>query len=42
MIEDMEATKELSPIVTKLFLKKKKLNISPAFVSQFYLKVYNL
>ena len=39
MISDMEANKELSPIVTELFLRRTKLNISFVFVSQSYFKV---
>ena len=39
MIADMAATKKLSPIVTELFLKGRKLNISVVFISQSYLKV---
>ena len=38
-IADMESNKELSPIVTELFLIERKLNISLVFVSQFYFKV---
>ena len=40
MIPDIEANKKLIPIVTELFLRKKKrLNISLAFASQSYFKV---
>ena len=39
MIADMESNKKLSYIVIKLFLRWKKLNISLAFISQFYFKV---
>ena len=39
MIADMETNKKLSPIVTELFLRGRKLNISLVFISQFYLKV---
>ena len=35
----MEANKKLSPIVTELFLKGRKLNISLVFISQCYFKV---
>ena len=38
-IADMETNKKLSPIVTELFLRGRKLNISLVFISQFYLKV---
>ena len=33
MIADMESNKELSPIVTKLFLRGRNLNISLVFIS---------
>ena len=39
MIADMESNKKLSPIVTELFLRGKKLNISLVFISQSYFKV---
>ena len=42
MIADMEFNKKLSPIVTKLFLKGIKLNISLVFISQSYSKVPTL
>ena len=35
----MEANKTLSPIVTELFLRGTKLNISLVFISQSYFKV---
>ena len=35
----MEANKKLSPIVTELFLRVRKLNISLVFISQPYFKV---
>ena len=35
----MDANKKLSPIVTELFLRGRKLNISLVFISQFYFKV---
>ena len=35
----MEANKTLSPIVTELYLRGRKLNISLVFISQSYLKV---
>ena len=41
MIEYMEANKTLSPILTELFLRGKKINISLVFVSQSYFKVPN-
>ena len=39
MIADMKSNKELSPIVTELFLREKKLNISLVFISESYFKV---
>ena len=39
MIADMESNKQLSPIVTELFLRERKLNLSLAFISQSYFKV---
>ena len=39
MIADMESNKKLSPIVTELFLRGRKLNISVIFISQSYFKV---
>ena len=39
MIGHMEADKKLSPIVTELFLRGRKLNISFAFIPQSYFKV---
>ena len=39
MIADMESNKKLSPIVTELFLRGRKLNISLVFISQSYFKV---
>ena len=36
---DMESNKKLSPKVTELFLRGRKLNISLAFISQSYFKV---
>ena len=38
MIADMESNEKLIPIVTELFLRGRKLNISLVFLSQFYLK----
>ena len=34
MITDMESNEQLSPIVTELFLRGRKLNISLVFISQ--------
>ena len=39
MIADMESNKKLSPIVTELFLRGRKLNILIVFISQSYFKV---
>ena len=39
MIADMKSKKKLSPIVTELFLRGKKLNISLVFILQSYFKV---
>ena len=41
MIADMESNKILSPKVTELFLRGRKLNISIVFMSRFYFKVSN-
>ena len=39
MIADMIINKKLNPIVTKLFIRDRKLNISIAFITQSYFKV---
>ena len=39
MIEDMEANKKLSPVVTELFLRERKSNILLVFISQSSFKV---
>ena len=39
MTVDMEANKTLSPIVTELFLRKRKLNILFVFISESYFKL---
>ena len=39
MITDMEANKKLSPIITEMFLRERKQNISLVFISQSYFKV---
>ena len=39
MIADTESNKKLNPIVTELFLRGRKLNISRVFVSKSYFKV---
>ena len=38
MIADMEADETLSPLVTKLFLREKKLDLSLVFILQYYFK----
>ena len=39
IIADMFNNKKLNPIVTELFIRGKKLNISIAFITQSYFKV---
>ena len=39
MVADMKSNKKLSPIVTELFLRGRKLNISLLFISHSYFKV---
>ena len=39
MIADMESNKELSPVVTDLFLGERRLNISLGFISKSYFEV---
>ena len=39
MIADMISNKKLNPIVTELFIRGRKLNISIVFITQLYLKV---
>ena len=39
IIADMESNKLLSPIITELFLRGRKLNILLVFISQYYFKV---
>ena len=36
MIPDILSNKKLNPIVTELFIRGKKLNISLVFITQFY------
>ena len=38
MIADMEADETLRPLVTKLFLREKKLDISLVFILQYYFR----
>ena len=40
MITDMESNKKLSPNVTELFLRGRKLKISLVFIPQYYFKDY--
>ena len=39
MIADMIINKKLNPIITELFIRGRKLNISIVFITQFYFKV---
>ena len=39
MIADMIDNKKLNPVVTKLFIRGRKLNISIVFITQSYFKV---
>ena len=39
MIADMINSKELNPVVTELFIRGRKLNISIVFITQSYFKV---
>ena len=39
IIADMKSNKKLSPVVTELFLRRRKLNILLVFISQSYFKV---
>ena len=39
MVADMLSNKKPNPIVTKLFIRGRKLNISLAFITQSYLAV---
>ena len=39
VIADMESNEKWSPIVTELFIRGRKLNISLVFISQSYFKV---
>ena len=38
-IVDMLSNKKLNPTVTELFIRERKLNISPAFITQSYFAV---
>ena len=39
MIADMLSNKKFKPIVTELFIRGRKLNLSPAFITQSYFAV---
>ena len=39
MIDDMLVNKKINPIVAERFIRGRKLNISLAFITQFYLAV---
>ena len=39
MIADMITNKKLNPLVTELFIRGRKLNISIVFITQSYFKV---
>ena len=39
MIADMVNNKKLNPVVTELFIRSRKLNISIVFITQSYFKV---
>ena len=39
MIPDMPSSKILNPVVTELFIRGRKLNISLAFITQYYFAV---
>ena len=39
MIVDMLSNKKINPVVTELFIRGKKLNISLVFITQFYFAV---
>ena len=39
MITDMLNNKKLNPIVTELFIRSRKLNISLVFITQYYFAV---
>ena len=39
MIADMVNNKKLNPIITELFIRGRKLNISVVFITQFHFKV---
>ena len=41
MIADMISNKKPSSIVTELFIRERKLNISTASITQFYFQVPN-
>ena len=42
MIADMHSNKKLNPIVTELFIRGRKLNISFVVITQFYFAVLKI
>ena len=42
MIADMLSNKKLNPIVTELFIRGRKLNISLVFITQSYFAVHKI
>ena len=42
MIADMLNNKKLNPIVSELFIRRQKLNISLVFITQYYFAVLNI
>ena len=39
MVADMHSYRKLNPVVAELFIRGRKLNISLAFITQFYFNV---
>ena len=42
MIADMHSNKKLNPIITELFIRGRKLNISLVFITQSYFAVLKI
>ena len=42
MIADMPSNKKLNPIVTEVFIRERKLNISLVFITQSYFAVQKI
>ena len=42
MIADMLSNKNLNPIVTELFIRGRKLNVSPVFIAQSYFAILRI